>query len=334
VPETPSQTGLPVASSEEIARATELLRRGRLVAFPTETVYGLGADALDAQAVARIYAVKRRPPTSPLIVHVASVEMAQALVEVWPEVAGQLAQKFWPGPLTLVLQKRLPRKDASPAEATIPDIVTAGLPSVGIRIPAHPLALALIRAAGVPLAAPSANRFTELSPTTADHVRQSLGSDVDLILDGGPCAVGIESTVLSLLEPQPTLLRPGGISQQQLEAVIGPVALASQPVEGRPHPAPGMHARHYSPRTVLYLVEDGKVPHVGRGIYLQYGAAPRSSTVAVHQMPQSAPDYAMTLYDVLHRADASNYDWIAVDLPPAAPDWEAIRDRLRRAAVN
>ncbi|MBI1741245.1 MAG: threonylcarbamoyl-AMP synthase, partial [Candidatus Koribacter versatilis] len=183
--------------------AARILRAGRLVAFPTETVYGLGANALDPDAVARIYAVKGRPPTSPLIVHVASIEMAQSLVTTWPDAAHRLAHRFWPGPLTLVLDKK----------PTIPAIVTAGLPTVGLRMPAHPIALALIRAAGVPLAAPSANRFTQLSPTTADHVRRSLGSDVDYILDGGPCHVGIESTVLSLAGPQPVLLRPGGISR-------------------------------------------------------------------------------------------------------------------------
>src|SRR5208283_4831001 len=209
---------LQVADRAEIDRAAHLLRAGGLVAFPTETVYGLGANALDAEAVARIYAVKGRPGTSPLIVHVASIDMAQSLVANWPENANRLARRFWPGPLTLVLEKQLENQPAIPA------IVTAGLPTVGLRMPAHPIALALIRAAGVPLAAPSANRFGELSPTTADHVRRSLGSDVDFILDGGPCQVGIESTVLSLTEPKPILFRPGGISRTELEAIVGPVA--------------------------------------------------------------------------------------------------------------
>ena len=190
----------------EIERAAALLRAGRLVVFPTETVYGLGANALDPVAVARVYEVKDRPATSPLIVHVASIEMAQSLVTSWPEIADRLARKFWPGPLTLVLEKR----------SVIPAIVTAGLSTVGLRMPAHPIAQALIRAAGLPLAAPSANRFKQLSPTTADHVRESLGDDVDLILDGGPCQVGIESTVLSLTEPQPVLLRPGGIARAEI----------------------------------------------------------------------------------------------------------------------
>jgi L-threonylcarbamoyladenylate synthase len=311
----------------EIDQPARLLRAGRLVAFPTETVYGLGANALDAEAVARIYAVKRRPATSPLIVHVASIEMAQSLVANWPEIADRLARRFWPGPLTLVLEKQLEKP------LVIPPIVTAGLSTVGLRVPAHPIALALIRAAGVPLAAPSANRFTELSPTTADHVRLSLGSDIDYILDGGPCSVGIESTVLSLAEPRPTLLRPGGISRTELEAIIGPVASAQEAQAGA-HPSPGMHPRHYSPRTPLLLVKDGKLPDQGQGIYLQHQHLPSREFVQTIQMPEAAADYAAALYEVLHQADAGNHNWIAVDLPPNTPEWEAVHDRLRRAASN
>ena len=259
------------ADPGEIDHAARLLRAGRLVAFPTETVYGLGANALDAEAVARIYAVKRRPATSPLIVHVASIEMAGSLVANWPEIADRLARRFWPGPLTLVLEKKLDKQlDKQPG---IPAIVTANLSTVGLRMPAHPVALALIRAAGVPLAAPSANRFTELSPTTADHVRCSLGSDLDYILDGGPCNVGIESTVLSLAGSQPILLRPGGISRTEIESLIGPIAAAVDPPTS-PHPAPGLHPRHYSPRTTLYLATNGKLPDQGQGIYLQYQNPP------------------------------------------------------------
>src|SRR6266436_7332837 len=311
-------TILPTA---EIEAAARLLRAGRLVAFPTETVYGLGANALDPDAVARIYAVKGRPPTSPLIVHVASIEMAQSLVAKWPDLADCLAQRFWPGPLTLVLEK----------QPTIPSIVTAGLGTVGLRVPAHPMALALIKAAGVPLAAPSANRFTQLSPTTADHVRRSLGSDVDLILDGGPCQVGIESTVLSLVGPRPVLLRPGGISRSELEAAIGPVVTAVEATNGS-HPSPGMHPRHYSPRTRLLLVKNGEVPDQGNGIYLQYKHPPVRAGIAIVEMPSAPAEYAAALYDKLHEADAAGHDWIAVDDPPETPDWEAIRDRLLRAS--
>ncbi len=308
-------------TNAEIDHAARLLRAGCLVAFPTETVYGLGANALDAEAVARIYAAKRRPPTSPIIVHVASIDMARSLVAAWPENAGRLSGKFWPGPLTMVLR----------SAAVIPTIVTAGLPTVGLRMPAHPVALALIRAAGVPLAAPSANRFTGISPTTADHVRRSLDGDVDYVLDGGPCEVGIESTVLSLVEAQPVLLRPGGLSRQDLESVIGPIAIASDPGAGA-HPSPGMHVRHYSPRTSLFLVSNGKLPEPGQGIYLQHTTPPNHTGIKTVQMPTSAADYAASLYLELHAADESNFDWIAVDLPPTTPEWEAVQDRLRRAA--
>ena len=322
---------LPLISPAEIEHAACLLRAGRLVAFPTETVYGLGANALDADAVARIYAVKGRPATSPLIVHVDSIEMAKSLVAAWPDTANQLTEKFWPGPLTLVLPTS--HGGTAPSRPAVPLIVTAGLPTVGLRMPAHPIALALIQAAGVPLAAPSANRFTQLSPTTADHVRRSLGSDVDYILDGGPCHVGIESTVLSLAGPQPVLLRPGGISRPQIEAVIGSITTAADPDAGA-HAAPGMHPRHYSPRTSLLLVIAGKLPEQGRGIYLQHRHPPNRTDVPVRQMPNSATDYAAALYQQLHEADAGNYDWIAVDLPPNTPDWEAVHDRLRRAASD
>src|SRR3954468_17385478 len=213
-----------------IARAATVLRAGGLVAFPTETVYGLGANALDAAAVTRIFAAKGRPRTSPLIVHVDSVEMARTLASLWSDVAEVLAQRYWPGPLTLVVPKR----------PEIPDIVTAGLPTVGLRMPAHPLALELIHAAGVPIAAPSANRFTELSPTSAAHVPETLA---DYVLDGGPARVGIESTVLSLVGT-PRLLRPGVIAVPEMEALIGSIAFGADAARG-PHESPGMHARHY-----------------------------------------------------------------------------------------
>jgi len=327
------------SDSAEIDHAAKLLRAGRLVAFPTETVYGLGANALDAVAVARIYAAKGRPSTSPLIVHVASVEMAQSLVAEWPEAAERLARQFWPGPLTLVLQKRLAIGGVVPE--TIPDIVTAGLSTVGLRMPAHPMALALIRAGGVPLAAPSANRFTELSPTTAEHVRMGLGKDVDLIIDGGACEVGIESTVLSLAGGRPMLLRPGGISRGQLEAIVGPIGVA-QEIQTGAHPAPGMHPRHYSPHTNLYLVTEGDLRDGlvgvgnGEGIYLQHRHPLKhgQAGITIRQMPQPAGDYAAELYDALHQADQGNHSWIAIDLPPNEPEWEAVHDRLKRAATK
>src|SRR4051794_39087740 len=203
----------------DVAVAAAVLHRGGLVAFPTETVYGLGANALDAAAVARIFAAKGRPATNPLIVHVAAAEHVWSVAADWPAVAARLAERFWPGPLTLVL----------PKAAAVPDAVTAGGPTVAVRVPAHPVALALLRAAGVPLAAPSANRSTELSPTTAGHVLHGLGGRIDLVLDAGPTAGGIESTVLDVTTNPPRLLRPGLVTPAMIEAVIGPIRRASEP---------------------------------------------------------------------------------------------------------
>jgi L-threonylcarbamoyladenylate synthase len=300
---------------ELIRRAAALIREGKLVAFPTETVYGLGANALDARAVSKIFEVKGRPSTSPVIVHIASVESARGLVTDWAPAAAKLAREFWPGPLTLVLHKR----------ACIPDVVTAGLPSVGLRVPANAFALALLGEAGVPIAAPSANRFTELSPTTAEHVRKSLGNSVDLILDGGPAQVGIESTVLSLAGAQPLLLRPGMISAEQIEAVIGKIELAGAPREGA-HASPGMHPNHYSPRTPLVL----HVPSKGHGAYLW--RTQRADSARSIQMPSDPARYAAALYETLHRLDDGGLDWIAVEMPPDEPAWVGIRDRLGRAS--
>jgi L-threonylcarbamoyladenylate synthase len=305
----------------EVARAAELIRAGELVAFPTETVYGLGANALDVRAVEKIYAAKGRPRESPLIVHVDSIEMARRLVREWPDGAEKMAREFWPGPLTLVL----------PKAEVVPDRLTAGLDTVGIRMPAHPLALELIRAAGLPLAAPSANRFTELSPTTAEHVRESLGDRVALIVDGGPTSVGIESTVLSLAGAEPVLLRPGMLSREQIERVIGPVRIVGDAGAGA-HASPGMHPKHYSPRTPLVLVERGQLPEQGRGAYL-WRTAPAKAARAV-EMPEGAREYGAKLYAILHEVDAQNLDWIAVERLPRDGEWAAISDRLERAAAR
>ena len=279
------------------------------MAFPTETVYGLGANALDVGAIDKIYAAKGLPPTSPLIVHVSSIEMARGLVREWPERAEKLACKFWPGPLTLVL----------PKQPQVPDRLTAGLDTVGIRMPANLIAQALIRESGVPIAAPSANRFTELSPTTAQHVLDALGDRVAMVLDGGRTTVGIESTVLSLAGSDAVLLRPGMVTRQEIEAVIGPVQVLGPVPEGA-HASPGLHARHYSPKTPLILIEPGKLPSAGRGICLQMPADPRA--------------YAAVLYERLHEADAQAWDWIAIERPPSGEEWSAIRDRLARAAAR
>jgi L-threonylcarbamoyladenylate synthase len=292
-----------------LTKAAELIRAGELVAFPTETVYGLGANALDPSAIEKIYAAKGRPASSPLIVHVSSIEMARSLVCEWPERAEKLARKFWPGPLTLVL----------PKQAHVPDRLTAGLPTVGVRMPAHPLALELIRAAGVPVAAPSANPFTQLSPTTAQHVRESLGDRVAMVLDGGPSQVGIESTVLSLAGPDAILLRPGMVTKSEIEAVIGPVKTLASVPEGA-HASPGLHARHYSPKTPLILIDRGQALPAGHGIRLE--------------MPVDPREYAAVFYERLHAADAQGWDWIAIERPPPGDEWAAIRDRLERASAR
>lgn len=277
------------------------------MAFPTETVYGLGANALDAAAVRQIFALKGRPASSPLIVHVDSVAMARSLAAEWPEEAERLAAAYWPGPLTLVVRKR----------AVVPDEVTAGLATVGLRMPDNAIALELIRAAGVPVAAPSANRFTELSPTTAEHVRKSFPGV--LVLDGGPCRVGIESTVVSLAGDTPVLLRPGMIGFPGMETG------RAQP--GAAHPAPGMHERHYAPRTRLEWA-DAELPP-GDGVYL-WIARERPAAKRI-RMPDQPAAYAARLYAALHEADAAGLAWIAVEPPPDTPEWAAIRDRLSRA---
>jgi L-threonylcarbamoyladenylate synthase len=293
-----------------ISEAAEIIRGGGLVAFPTETVYGLGANALDAAAVQKIFEMKGRPETSPLIVHVTTVEMAREIVAEWPPLAEELARQWWPGPLTLVLPKK----------SVIPDIVTAGLSTVGVRMPNHPSALRLIEEAGVPVAAPSANRFTGLSPTTPDHVRAAFGDAVP-VLEGGPSAVGIESTVVAIENGKLTLLRPGMISLGEIEQAAAQA--------GTSHPAPGMHEKHYSPRTRLILVRSASELPDRTGAYVwRVALGPVARAV---RMPLDAEPYASQLYRVLHQLDAENWPWIAVEMPPDAPDWSAIRDRLRRA---
>jgi L-threonylcarbamoyladenylate synthase len=296
---------------EELVRAAHVIRDGGLVAFPTETVYGLGANALDAGAVQRIFEAKGRPSTSPLIVHVDSLAMARGLVSEWPSLAAELTAKHWPGPLTLVLPKR----------SLVPEEVTAGLPTVGIRMPAHPVALALIRESGVPIAAPSANRFTQLSPTTAEHVRTAFGDGL-LVLDGGPTDVGIESTVVSLAGPEPVLLRPGMIPFDEIRRVSDAGAGA--------HPSPGMHERHYSPRAPLLLVEGDSPLPPGRVAYLWWNnSRPAAKSV---RMPASPDAYAAVLYATLHDLDAEGWDSIAVERPPCGTAWSGILDRLERAS--
>ena len=298
-------------TKEQIQDAAERLRRGELVAFPTETVYGLGAHALDVVAVERIFAAKRRPRTSPLIVHVASVEAARELVTEWPEAAQRLADRFWPGPLSLVLPKR----------AIVPDLVTAGFPAVAIRIPRHPVALELLREAAVPVAAPSANLFTRLSPTLGSHVV----FDGVMVLDGGESEVGIESTVLTLAGSA-RLLRPGAVSRSMLEEVIGPVMIGAS----RDGESPGLHPRHYQPSTLLIWAGD-EFP-AGTGAYL-YTRRQRRDVRAI-RMPNNPDAYASRIYRVLHELDEEGLDWIAVERLPGEEVWAALQDRLNRAAAQ
>lgn len=318
----------PGPDAPAIAEAAALLRAGGLVAFPTETVYGLGADGLDPEAVARIYAAKGRPATNPLILHVASVAEARALASAWPEEAQALAERFWPGPLTLVL----------PAAPEVPAIVRAGGPTVALRCPAHPVALALVRAAGRPLAAPSANRSQHLSPTRAEHVRSSLGDGVDLILDGGPTEAGLESTILDLGSHPPRILRPGPLAPSLLEAVAGPVRLwAGAAAPGTRQEAPGMAARHYAPRARLELVLPGAgIPVSGeRTAYLSLGALPPLPP-GVHgvALPEDPEALGTALYAILHEMDDAGFQRVLFELPPPGEAWLAVRDRLLRASAR
>jgi L-threonylcarbamoyladenylate synthase len=311
-----------------IARAAQIIRDGGLVAMPTETVYGLAGNALSATSIARIYAAKGRPSHNPLIAHVADATQAQSLSAEWPMMARELAARFWPGPLTLVVRRK----------AIVPTELSAGLDTFGVRVPDHPVALALIRAAGVPLAAPSANKFTEVSPVTAAQVARGLGSAVDLILDAGHTRVGIESTVVDVSGGRAVLLRPGHITREQLQAIVGDVSRPSAPErEDAPRAAPGMIARHYAPRaTVLVIATHEVLATVASRDAAQCGVltysidAPRAAFA--QRLPNDAAGYAVALYDALHAADAAGVKELIVEAVPESSAWDAVRDRLARAA--
>ena len=325
---TPVIAPVPV-SPAAIAAAVRLLTEGGVVAIPTETVYGLGAVAMNPAAVRRVFAIKGRPASHPLIVHLDSAEALPEWAREIPDAAWVLAEHFWPGPLTLVL----------PRQPQVPDDVTGGQDSVALRVPAQPVARELIAAAG-PLAAPSANRFGRVSPTTAAHVLAELGDEVDMILDAGPCRVGLESTIVGLLDDVPALLRPGGVTVTELEAVLGgPVAPPPQGLR-----APGRLASHYAPATPLELVAADALP---QRVAAQGGSRPRiavaahsrdaiaaaeAAGAAVTAMPADAAEYGRGLYAMLRRLDAAGHDLILVEAPPATPEWLAVRDRLGRAA--
>lgn len=318
-----------------MAAAAAVLREGGLVAFPTETVYGLGADALNATAVSNIYKAKGRPSNNPLIVHLHDVSEVDRVVSSWPPQARDLAERFWPGPLTMVLPRR----------PELPDVVTGGGDTVAVRIPLHPVALAFIAAAGVPVVGPSANRSSTLSPTRAEHVLHSLANRIDMVLDAGPCTGGVESTVLDLVSSPPRVLRPGLVTPHEIAAVIGPVSsptLQFAKLDG-PVRSPGMLTRHYAPRAVLECVGEGLLSHVaelvGRGLKTGVVAFDADANgapegVLVIRMPREARAYAARLYAVLHDLDAAGVDRIVVEDPPATEEWLAVSDRLLRASAR
>jgi L-threonylcarbamoyladenylate synthase len=319
--------GVQAVGPAAIEEATAVLRGGGLVAFPTETVYGLGADATRPLAVARLYAVKGRPSGHPVIVHLPDAGTVEAWAAEFPESAARLAAAYWPGPLTLLL-RRAP---------TVLDLVTGGRDTVGLRVPAHPVAQTLLRSFGGGVAAPSANRFGAVSPTTADHVRADLGAAVDVVLDGGPCPVGVESTIVDCSDDKPVVLRPGGVPIDQIEATLGhPVRVAA--VEGK---APGTLRSHYSPAAQVVLVDaDAVAPQAasllaeGRrvGLLAPPTDAPVPAGLSVLDAPHDADEFARALYARLREADAQHLDVVLVVPPAAEGIGVAVRDRLQRAS--
>ena len=327
--------------TQDYKRAVELLRAGELVAFPTETVYGLGADAANPAAVAKIFAAKGRPADHPLIVHIAGHDAVDHWAEQVPDVAWELMETFWPGPLTLILKK----------QSWVPNAVTGGQNTVGLRVPGHPVALELLRAfaasggknagehAGI--AAPSANRFGRISPTTADHVREELGDSVPLILNGGPCAVGIESTIIDCSRGEPVVLRPGHISPRHLEAVLGRRP-AIETADGAPRVS-GSLAAHYAPQTPMRLVASERLldfinaqRHKGdRCGVIGHSQPPQASMPHLWRMlPADPVGYAHDLYAALREMDHAGVSLIAVEALPDQPAWAAVADRLRRAVAG
>jgi len=308
--------------NSEVRRAAQILRAGGLVAFPTETVYGLGADASSAQAVARLYAVKRRPADHPVIVHFGSAANAFAWASEVPAAAKKLGERYWPGPLTLILKRSAQAKD----------FVTGGQDTVGLRVPSHAIAHELLEEFGGAIAAPSANRFGLVSPTTAAHVREDLGKDVDLVLEGGPSEVGIESTILDLSGAAPVLLRPGHLSKEQLEQVLGVEVL--EKTEASPR-HPGGLERHYAPRTPARLVPtyalDREIAKGKDTVAVLAFSRPDERVDCWLRMPREPQAYAQRLYAALRELDTAGCERILVEAPPDSPEWTAVRDRLRRA---
>lgn len=326
-------------SASSIDRAIRILRSGGVVGIPTETVYGLAADATNPAAVKKIFSIKGRPGTNPLIVHVHDAAVARRYASVWDRRAEELARQFWPGPLTLVVPK---------AQSIVPE-VTAGLQTVGLRAPDHPIALELLREFDGALAAPSANQSNRISPTTAAHVRQELGEAVELVLEGGPCRVGIESTVLDLSRRVPTILRPGAITAPQIAEIIGPVTTVEASVSPSiPAASPGQQPVHYAPAkpAIRFTIADAPqvVDWCRRHVhepaafllldrspamtFIEQAAAPGH---AIWTMASEPGDYAREVYATLRQADATQATILFIELPPPDPPWQAVRDRLQRA---
>ncbi|CAI06184.1 L-threonylcarbamoyladenylate synthase [Aromatoleum aromaticum] len=337
----------PAIPDNEIRRAAGLLHAGELVGMPTETVYGLAADALNVAAVGKIFAAKGRPADHPLIVHLPDAGHLARWAREIPDDAFALARAFWPGPLTLILKR----------QHSVPDALTGGQDTVGLRVPDHPVALALLQTFDSGIAAPSANRFGRISPTTAEHVRQELGDKIALILDGGPCVVGIESTILDLSRDTPQILRPGAISAEDIARVIG-CPPRSRPIptgeasagdhrdgatgDGEPRVSGSLSA-HYAPRTPLQMTAASQLAELAatlaaegsRVAVLAYGCQdPQDARLIWRAAPLDAAGYAHALYANLRDLDACGADFIVVETPPATPDWQAVNDRLRRAAAG
>jgi L-threonylcarbamoyladenylate synthase len=331
-------THTPELFQKAVRRAAELLRAGEVVALPTETVYGLAANALDEKAVAKIFEIKGRPANNPIIVHVASNEMAKRCVKSWPVLADKLAKAFWPGPLTLVLTR----------SKMIPETVAAGGGTAGIRWPGHPFIQAVIRACDFPLAAPSANLSNRVSPTSAEHVRKQLGGKISLIVDGGQSQVGIESTVLDLSVNPPQVLRPGMIHAESLAAVMGEFRIQNSEFRdktaGAPR-SPGLLKKHYSPKAKLLVLNwrddaDLKSQIANHKSQIQnchviaHTKIPADENfVRVSVIPHDAEAFARAIYAELHRCDEAGAELIVAEAPPESPEWSGIADRLRRAAA-
>jgi len=335
-------THTPALFEAAVKRAAQALRRGEVVALPTETVYGLAANAFDASAVQRIFDVKGRPAHNPIIVHVSDLDMARRCAANWPDMADKLAAAFWPGPLTIVVAR----------SAEIPDAVTAGGDTVGVRWPSHPLMQAVIRACGFPLAAPSANRSNEISPTNAGHVARSLGERISLIIDGGQSQVGIESTVLDISVSPPRLLRPGMIHEESLLAVTGLLDQTTTAATGGALRSPGLLRKHYAPKARLVLLpwldeHDFETQLANVQCRLSVPISPERICVIAHThiplaakvasvsvIPHDAEAFARAIYAELHRSDEDGAELILVEALPTGPEWRAIEDRLRRASAH